>query len=984
MANFRGKIQTDLGLSKFSQYRPVGRVRADTSAKPVLDASARTFEALGNLSPTLMKLAAYQVGLQKEEIRSEEQKRFASASLEERRRFAEGEALEEEKQNPTFAGSNPWRRVIRQEIAGKHAAEVNLLSEIERRRDSLTDHDRSIEDIKSEMQSLQAEYRPDSLYGGRAYDASAAAVVQQNEGRFLAIRSRKQEAATAEAITTGIQDQIVLGAEGGVVDLGAIRDFLDRYHSLTGKSGRKFLDDAIESVAGIYDQRLRSGSISSEEYEDSIIAIYGVPDSMFDLSAESSQISPFDGGSAHAYQKDEETGELVPPKLRVQAIDSSGKTHFVVIPEDMSEQDFEAAVRGSAVYESFPTFVSEKDAQAFAANPERSLRPDGTQRKPAPTMSSLDNAQRRAALDKRLYAARDYDNAKYRENYEAAYLRLETDIKPRVASLVLQGKTFEEIKEEIYPLLAEIGEETGYALLVDAEQVHEEIMLRGMISREVEALGVSIEAVDAQLTSAAINGEASPLEIATAPGITKARKEQLLEFAKDSEGVKQAMINDLAPREGMVSTAIQNSRLRHSWRFSDKAYIGNLAIRFREEFAKRALDSIPPGEFSDHTFRDALREQAKPGNVQEIVDFLVADDIEPRDPNADVIGLLRNADVLVFLDRKFEDEEVWNTDGRMSFEEQRFYNSMLGWVTEYRGANPDAVPPQMVSDFIKDDGGFEAFHKKAAEADAVPEQAQLTPRRQSLMNERLESARKAEEEALADFPERVLPAPPSKSKINFMLKAREDIPALRQDLGPISGWEESDEYNKDSTVSQYRKGKQEQERIQREQYEARDVIGQKNKARPMSYDFFALPDKMVAGLIEKGDTGYGRFGFNYGDILLDTLQYRMAGGLIDGKPSYITPEELESGELRMPYRNVLVPVPKAELNPREYLMVADKEQLESYTSEDWMTLYGNLDDTVKESLDRYVEAGAAADIPELLYGLQEDLLYLHYRIDLEK
>ena len=224
-----------------------------------------------------------------------------------------------------------------------------------------------------------------------------------------------------------------------------------------------------------------------------------------------------------------------------------------------------------------------------------------------------------------------------------------------------------------------------------------------------------------------------------------------------------------------------------------------------------------------------------------------------------------------------------------------------------------------------------------------------------------------------------------------MLKSRENIPALRQELEPIPGWEESDEYNKDSTVMEYRKGKEEYEKSQREKYEFREkkyIAGQTERAehpdRFVYTGLFGMSDKGYARTIEERGLYRSFFGTTYQDILRDALQYRMDGGLIDGKPSHITLEELKSGELRMPFRNdVLVPVPKAELNPREYLMVADKEQLDSYTSEDWMTLYGNLDDTVKATLDRYVESGAAADIPELLKGLQEDLLYLHYRIDLE-
>ncbi len=235
MANFRGKLNIDLGLSRFSGYRPVAGMRADTAARPVETPRSRMFEALGNLSPTLTKLAAFEVGLQKEQIRSEEEKAFAQATAEQRRRFAEGESLEEEKGNPIFAGSNPWRRVIRQEIAGKHAAEVTLLAEIDKRSDQLSDQDRDIDDIVTEMGALASDLRPDSLYGGRAYDRAASQVIQQSQAKFLAARARKQEAATAESIKDEVQNILFQSfTSGEPVNHLALHGVLERYKSITG------------------------------------------------------------------------------------------------------------------------------------------------------------------------------------------------------------------------------------------------------------------------------------------------------------------------------------------------------------------------------------------------------------------------------------------------------------------------------------------------------------------------------------------------------------------------------------------------------------------------------------------------------------------------------------------------------------------------------------------------------------------------------
>jgi hypothetical protein len=456
---------------------------------------------------------------------------------------------------------------------------------------------------------------------------------------------------------------------------------------------------------------------------------------------------------------------------------------------------------------------------------------------------------------------------------------------------------------------------------------------------------------------------------------------------EDSEALVDAMVEDVAPGLVEFTAAVSKTRIKNQREAKDGNYLVALKAQFLEGLGELAIKNIiNRGEKLTSRALDAeLDTLVEMKGMVPILETLVAGDVAEPDPGLDVNRLTGDARVARHLRTAFRDEGVW-VEGKLVEMKPDFNDAMVDWVTEYRKDNPDASFDKMVRDFIsvkEDSPGFKPFYKKSAEAEAVSEQAPLTPRQKSLADERLEAARESEEEALADFPDDVLPKPPSKSRVNSMLEARELIPALRQELQPIPGWEESDEYNKDSTVREYRKGKEEYEESQREGYEARDIVGQKNKARPMGYDFLALPDEMVAGLIEKGDTGYGRFGFNYGDILRDTLRYRMEGGLIDGKPSYITLEELKSGELRMPHRNVLVPVPKAELNPRDYLMVADKEQLDSYTSEDWMTLYGNLDDTVKATLDRYVEAGAAADIPELLEGLQEDLLYLHYRIDLE-
>jgi len=1020
MANFRGKIQTDLGLSKFSQYRPVGRVRADTSAKPVLDASARTFEALGNLSPTLMKLAAYQVGLQKEEIRSEEQKRFASASLEERRKFAEGEALEEEKQNPAFAGSNPWRRVIRQEIAGKHAAEVNLLSELERRRDSLTDHDRSIEDIKSEMQSLQAQYRPDSLYGGRAYDASAAAVVQQNEGRFLAIRGRKQEAATAEAITTGIQDQLVLGAEGEGVDFGAIRDLLDRYHSLTGKSGKDFLAASVESVVGIYEQRFKSGSISLEDYEDSITALYGVTDSMVEPSAEGSQVAVVDSGGTYAHRKDEETGELVPPKLRVQAIESSGKSHFVVIPEDMSQGDFEAAAKGG-VYERFPTFALEEDARAFAAGAE-SFRPDGTQKKAASPVSSFGDLQQRAALEARLEKARSFDAAEYARNRDAALLRVNDDIKPRVARLIQEGKNADEIREELLPLLAAIGEETGFEELVDADDIYEDGLVRDAIRMEVEAQGVSIAGDEARLTSAVINGTASALDVAYAAGVSASKREQLLKIIENPEAFKQTMVSQHSPSAAGITLAIKSSDIRNQWEVTDPAYISDLTIRFQEEFVKRAFDSIPLGEMeTPDRFEDALREQAKPENVQEIVNFLVADDIRERDPGVDVNGLLGSKAVARFLQEGFGDETAWDdAAGRIVRVEPMFYDAMLRWVTEYRETNPDVVPSQMVEDFISErEGGpgFRAFYGKTAETDAqekvevaaipkeemTPEQAQLFEERAAEdMRERERIVGRREEavkEALGgdvDVPSWQDVPKWRSSNVDKVNRFREEIPKLREQLRAVDpNFERSRAYLDNDLVGDYKRAKSTFQTGQKKLYEGLmpddPKLMQETPRESIRGRLYLSSDEYFQEVIDEGETdrpflamnAFGNNPFTYGHIVEATLEYRFYGHPIDGEPSHITTEELATGMLRFPHREVRVPVPRAELHPHKYIMVADKDQLDSYTDEDWMSLYGNLDATVQADLDNFVERGAADNIPELLKGMQEDLLYRLYRIDLE-
>ena len=978
MANFRGKIQTDLGLSKFSQYRPVGRVRADTSAKPVLDASARTFEALGNLSPTLMKLAAYQVGLQKEEIRSEEQKRFSSASLEERRRFAEGEALEEERQNPTFAGSNPWRRVIRQEIAGQHAAEVNLLSELERRRDSLTDHDRSIEDIKSEMQSLQAQYRPDSLYGGRAYDASAAAVVQQNEGRFLAIRGRKQEAATIEAITTGIQDQFVLAVESGAVDAGAIRGLLDRNHSLNGTSGLDLLRRARESVAAIYDQRHKAGSISLEDYEEALAVIYGVEISMHGPS--SAQVSSPDTGERFAYQRDEETGELVPPKLRVQAIESSGKTHFVVIPEDMSKEDFEAAVGGGAVYESFPTYVSEEAAQAVVADPKKYLRPDGTQRNQAPTISSHDDLQRSVAEDKRRQAARDYDSAKLARSKEDADRRL-VSVTALVHRRMQEDVPLEEIKEEAFQLLAKIGEDTGYQPFVDETDVVEDALVRDMIAERVARQGYSSRHERKRVIGLIANNEYSEVEVWQNPFLTLKDKQVLSGWVGGFEGAKTQLLDKYAPGQGDVTNALAASKLARQSEATSQEYIQNLVSDVQAEFLATVMDGLSEEENNPEGWGRRMSEIDITEWTRKTVNSLVEADVRRPNAGVDVTDLFLQARVQSHLTNFFKDKIGFDAAGNFTKLEAGFTDSMVAYVEEWRDANPEGSWSKLVEDFVSEGNvGFKAFHEKADPTTPgvmTKEDAEALAKRDENNNRNISLSLREQRVDLGAAVEVTAQSKEFVSKVDEMIERRaEDLAVSSEELQEY-GELKSDFIATEGGIRGRLDGYT-PEQIQAALETGSVVIGQRK-----------IPTAVEATMRGAG-AGFRTITeditLTREDVLRMVLGLRAGSAEIDGERASLTLEEIQTGELRIPGKEgMTLRVPREAFDPYFFPMVPDAESLESYTDEDWTELYESLHPAVQEKIEIGVRlrSTGAESIPEFLKGHQRSVFIRTFRISPE-
>jgi hypothetical protein len=612
--------------------------------------------------------------------------------------------------------------------------------------------------------------------------------------------------------------------------------------------------------------------------------------------------------------------------------------------------------------------------------------------------------EKRAALEVRLDAARSFDNAEYQRNRQAALLRIADEIQPMVTSLIREGKTEEEINEEILPLLAKIGEETGFGALVDKYDYYEDALIFDMIREEVESQGVSISGDLATVTGAVMREEISKRELLNMAGLAEVDREKLLKVLDDPEGYKNTLVQGFIPNAEGLALALKNSPIGNQWEADSAVYAGNLAIRFRAELEKRAFDSIPLSEISPDSLRDALREQSKPENVQKIVDFLVADDIEPPEPGADVVGLLGSKEVNILLRSAFSEESSWDAAGQLRVVQPRFYGSMLRWVKEYRETNPDAMPVEMVKDFVSDgEGGFKAFYEKAAEADAqekvevaaIPRE-EMTPEQAQLFKERAaEDMRKREEivarrkEAVKDTVGGNVDVPSwQPSEIDKEKRFREGIPKLRKELGAVDeNFERSKAYRDNELVIEYKRARSYSQAGLEEQYKR--ISPDNFKAAPSASvprGLYLSSDERFQEVIDEGETDrpfFGREKFNYGHIVEATLSYRLQGGLIDGEPSHLTTEELATGMLRFPHREVKVPVPRAELHPHKYIMVADKDQLDSYTDEDWISLYENLDATVQADLDNFVEMGAADNIPELLKGMQEDLLYRLYRIDLE-
>ena len=202
MANERAKINTDLGLNQFTGFKPVASMAASTWQKPLDSSEAGMWEALGKLSPIMGKVLAHENEIVKDELRTKEEKLWAKKSAEDKKRLAQMDAKEWEAMDSDFAGDNSWRHVFRNELAGKFRATVSLTEALDARRSELTDSDRTLGEIQSEIDAITSEHRPDDLYGRNMYDAHASQVVQQKTAQYKSIRAKREIKKTEEAFET--------------------------------------------------------------------------------------------------------------------------------------------------------------------------------------------------------------------------------------------------------------------------------------------------------------------------------------------------------------------------------------------------------------------------------------------------------------------------------------------------------------------------------------------------------------------------------------------------------------------------------------------------------------------------------------------------------------------------------------------------------------------------------------------------------------
>ena len=253
MVNLRPKVQGSIGgfgVSRFVGFTPVAGARADLWQKPLENNLTKLADSLGALSPTLTKLLQTQQGMILEEERTDVQKTFARQDAATKRRLSELDAREWEAVDSDFAGDNPWRKVFIQEIQGKRRAEVDLYDSLSQKVGELSDPKRDFDEVTSEVETLASSLRPEGTFAGRAYDASAAQVLQQFNAQNKSRRASRQQSDTAEAYTIDLKSAIGHALrQNGDLNSEVFSGSNQRWYNVTGDSGRGMAFEVFNSMA---------------------------------------------------------------------------------------------------------------------------------------------------------------------------------------------------------------------------------------------------------------------------------------------------------------------------------------------------------------------------------------------------------------------------------------------------------------------------------------------------------------------------------------------------------------------------------------------------------------------------------------------------------------------------------------------------------------------------------------------------------------
>ncbi len=712
----------------------------------------------------------------------------------------------------------------------------------------------------------------------------------------------------------------------------------------------------------------------------------------------------FSGNPEYAWSQGPDAEELTPPALAVHQVEQDDSFIFVVAPAAKTDEEVAEMVSQTPA-NGMPQFTTRESAEDFADNARDRLRKDGRPAKPAKTVGDLTNltptsitaALKIEATKERINQARlkRQDNARRR-----AAEKISDEVMPQLATMVRDGKTEEEIRAVIDPMFEQIGQEVGFGLLTDADSAYEDALVRNYLAAEVQELGMSLPAFRAAAVAGVMSGEYGPEEVPFLMGLSAGDIKNLVEVAKDPDAYLSAQVSGAIGQDGTSFVGLLRSTKLggRDPRLSDGRFVARIYEDFQAEVQAMALENIE-GEITPEAYAREVNKLTKNVTSQlDILDRIVAVHVMEPDANIDAVGLLQDSGARTFLVNAFRDQSGVDFDesGNMRTTDPDFWPAMVKWAEEWQRnpANKDRSYGELVFDFVSGgEAGFESYYRntKVGEAEVAEGQEEpLTEFQKQALEEKKDEQRQALFEVLPRGGKAFMGSlEVSPEDRQSMLEARglaegvTGVAQARQDLAAIDVSVDSKVYRRNPVIKKYVDGRNDFMRRLQENDQARNVVGQKVPADPNGYSVYSMPDSIVQRQLDERGSRV-TITHNYRKYLFDTLEHRADGGFIDGQRSSLSLDEIRSGKLRIPYRDVRIEVPREALHPAYFPMVPDAAALESYSAKDWNELYEALAPGVQESLTNAVTSGVADDIPDLLKGLQEDLFYLTYRIDLEK